>query len=220
MDLAALWHVGSSWTRDPIHVPCIGRWILNHRTTREAPVIFFIKSVSHFIFTVYLMSPGYARDMRWKSRYVLVLRCTNPANAIRCDKCFVVVLIGRSCLTVWDPMGCSLACQDPLSMGFLRQEYWNGLPFPSPGDLPDPGVELDPCIGRQILYHWATREDCDKCCDGWNWSFLIAALLTFGMDSCCGSSGAHCKVVSIILGFYSLDVSNNLPPSCHNQKCV
>ena len=100
MDLAALWHVGSSWTRDPIHVPCIGRWILNHRTTREAPVIFFIKSVSHFIFTVYLMSPGYARDMRWKSRYVLVLRCTNPANAIRCDKCFVVVLIGRSCLTV------------------------------------------------------------------------------------------------------------------------
>ena len=29
----------------------------------------------------------------------------------------------------------------PLSMRFLRQEYWNGLPFPSPGDLPDPGME-------------------------------------------------------------------------------
>ena len=28
-----------------------------------------------------------------------------------------------------------------LSMGFPRQEYWNGLPFPSPGDLPDPGIE-------------------------------------------------------------------------------
>ena len=27
-------------------------------------------------------------------------------------------------------------------MGFLRQEYWKGLPFPSPGDLPNPGVEL------------------------------------------------------------------------------
>ena len=33
------------------------------------------------------------------------------------------------------------ACQAPLSMGFSRQEYWNGLPFPSPGDLPDPGIE-------------------------------------------------------------------------------
>ena len=29
----------------------------------------------------------------------------------------------------------------PLSMGFSRQEYWSGLPFPSPGDLPNPGVE-------------------------------------------------------------------------------
>ena len=29
----------------------------------------------------------------------------------------------------------------PLSMGFSRQEYWSGLPFPSPGDLPDPGLE-------------------------------------------------------------------------------
>ena len=33
------------------------------------------------------------------------------------------------------------ARQDLLSMGFPRQEYWNGLPFPSAGDLPDPGIE-------------------------------------------------------------------------------
>ena len=31
--------------------------------------------------------------------------------------------------------------QVPLSMGFSRQEYWNGLPFPFPGDLPNPGIE-------------------------------------------------------------------------------
>ena len=31
--------------------------------------------------------------------------------------------------------------QAPPSMGFSRQEYWNGLPLPSPGDLPDPGIE-------------------------------------------------------------------------------
>ena len=35
----------------------------------------------------------------------------------------------------------TVAHQAPLSMGFLRQEYWIGLPFPSPGDLPDPGME-------------------------------------------------------------------------------
>ena len=35
----------------------------------------------------------------------------------------------------------TVAYQASLSMGFSRQEYWNGLPFPSPGDLPDPGIE-------------------------------------------------------------------------------
>jgi len=35
----------------------------------------------------------------------------------------------------------TVAYQVPLSMGFSRQEYWSGLPFPSAGDLPDPGIE-------------------------------------------------------------------------------
>ena len=35
----------------------------------------------------------------------------------------------------------TVADQAPLPMGFSRQEYWSGLPFPSPGDLPDPGFE-------------------------------------------------------------------------------
>ena len=39
-------------------------------------------------------------------------------------------------MTLW-----TVARQAPLSMGFHRQEYWNGLPFPSPGDLPDPGIK-------------------------------------------------------------------------------
>ena len=36
---------------------------------------------------------------------------------------------------------CIVACQAPLSKGFSRQEYWSGLPFPSPGDLLDPGIQ-------------------------------------------------------------------------------
>ena len=35
---------------------------------------------------------------------------------------------------------CTVAHQAPPSIGFSRQEYWSGLPFPSPGDLPDPGI--------------------------------------------------------------------------------
>ena len=42
--------------------------------------------------------------------------------------------------TLCDPLDC-IAHQAPLSLGFSRQEYWSGLPFPSPGDLPDPGIE-------------------------------------------------------------------------------
>ena len=36
----------------------------------------------------------------------------------------------------------TVSCQAALPIGFSRQEYWSGLPFPSPGNLPDPGIEL------------------------------------------------------------------------------
>ena len=41
-------------------------------------------------------------------------------------------------------MGCSLP--NSSVMGFSRQEYWNGLPFPSPGDVPDPGIEPESLV--------------------------------------------------------------------------
>ena len=47
--------------------------------------------------------------------------------------------VTQLCPTLCDPV--DIACQAPLSMGFSRQEYWSGLPFPSPGDLPNPGIE-------------------------------------------------------------------------------
>ena len=46
-----------------------------------------------------------------------------------------------------------VVCQLPLSMGFPREEYWSGLPFPSPGDLPDQGLNFGLPYRRQILYH-------------------------------------------------------------------
>ena len=47
--------------------------------------------------------------------------------------------VAQSCLpllTLW-----TVAYQAPLFMGFSKQEYWSGLPFPAPEDLPDPGIE-------------------------------------------------------------------------------
>ena len=49
-------------------------------------------------------------------------------------------LVAKSCPTLATPW--AIACQAPLSMGFSRQEYWKGLTFPSPGDCPNPGIEL------------------------------------------------------------------------------
>ena len=49
----------------------------------------------------------------------------------------------------------TVAHQAPLSMEFARQEYWIGLAFPIPGDLPNPGIEsyIVSYIGKGILYH-------------------------------------------------------------------
>ena len=57
------------------------------------------------------------------------------------------------CVMLW-----TVASQVPLSMGFSRQDYWSGLLFPLPGDLPDTGIEpaslMSPvCIVRWVLYH-------------------------------------------------------------------
>ena len=71
-----------------------------------------------------------------------------------------VGLVTQSCPTLASPW--TVARQAPLSMGFSRQESWNGLPFPMQGDLPDPGNEPESlassCIGQQIPYHCATWE--------------------------------------------------------------
>ena len=57
-----------------------------------------------------------------------------PESIILC--CCLVVKSYPTLATPW-----TIARQAPLSIGPSRQEYWSGLPFPSPGDLPDPGIE-------------------------------------------------------------------------------
>ena len=64
--------------------------------------------------------------------------------------------VAQSCPTLCDPMDGSLP--GPPSMGFSRQEYWSGLPFPSPGDLPNRDrTQVSRIPGRRFNL-WATRE--------------------------------------------------------------
>ena len=64
------------------------------------------------------------------------------------------------CVTPW-----TVAHQAPLYMEFSKQEYWSGMPFCFPGDLPDPGIELwfptlqaVSCVVGRFLTNWAIRE--------------------------------------------------------------
>ena len=61
------------------------------------------------------------------------IKCIQKIHQIRSDQSLSPVQLFA---TLW-----TVAYQAPLSMGFSREEYWSGLPFPSPGDLPNPGIE-------------------------------------------------------------------------------
>ena len=92
----------------------------------------------------------------------------------------------RLFVTAW-----TVAHQAPLSMGFSRPEYWSGLPFPSPGDLPNPGIEPVSCIAGRFFIIWATNQDMilkTHCRiqaftrDGSRWSALQASLSLFNRN--------------------------------------
>ena len=60
---------------------------------------------------------------------------------------------------------CTAARQDPLSMEFCRQQYWNGLPFPPPGELLDPGIEpASPALQMDALVLEPSSKPCCCCC--------------------------------------------------------
>ena len=71
-------------------------------------------------------------------------------------KCMLFML-SRSAVSdsLWPPW--TVAHQAPMSIGFFRQEYWNGLPFPSPRDLSDPGIKPRFPALQQIFIIWATK---------------------------------------------------------------
>ena len=74
---------------------------------------------------------------------ILFFGITLNAKLLGVSVCVCVcVLVTQSCLTLFVTRW-TVTCQAPLSMEFSRQGYWSGLPFTPPGDLPDPGIELE-----------------------------------------------------------------------------
>ena len=96
-----------------------------------------------------------------------------PMSALLCEgKVSVFFSVYLSCVCVLSCFSCvwlfetlwTVACQAPLSMGFLRQEYWSGLSCPLPGDLPHPGIEpvslMSPTLASGFFTTSATGKPC------------------------------------------------------------
>ena len=132
----------------------------------------------------------------WAQVYACVL------SRFSCERLFA---------TLW-----SVICQAPLSMGFSRQESWRGVPFPSPGDLPDPGIEpRSPALQADSLLSELTRtilvgvkkkgleRDLGrmvflmklKCCSAFFWSLFAQPpcflLVADGVIRLAGGKGSH-----------------------------
>ena len=82
--------------------------------------------------------------------------------------------MSSSFVTPW-----TAALQVPLSMGFSRQEYWSGLPFPPPGDLPDPGIKSVSPASPPLAGRFFTTEPPGKLSENYS---LIVKIMYF-----CGS---------------------------------
>ena len=70
--------------------------------------------------------------------------------------CMCVCVCTQLCPTLSSPW--TVACQAPLPMVFPRQEYWSGLSFPTPGDLPDPGIDPTSLASPALADRFFTTE--------------------------------------------------------------
>ena len=170
MGLVALQHVGSSWTRDLTHVSCIERQILYHWATREAQMLCFKPTFLLFhllqeILFFFFICSQFCHTLKWKglgfiSSSLSAIRVVSSAYlkllifllAIFIPIWFIQPCISHDVLAAWMILcvwGVKVALGVWLfetswtlqSMEFSRPEYWSGQPFPSPGDLPNPGTE-------------------------------------------------------------------------------
>ena len=126
---------GSSRLRNWTHVSCIGRWILYHWVTWEALSGLIRHQIPHATWKMF-----FAKSYHWVQFTVhfpfLIPECllSLPFSLVTKKKRKSSVMSDSA--TPW-----TVTYQAPPTMGFSGQEYWSGLPFPFPGDLPHPGIK-------------------------------------------------------------------------------
>ena len=127
----------SSLTRDQTHIPRIARWILNHWTTREVPPftfsikVFNTVEMSHYNFVFFFKN-------------LTLWQITSPHTITCLGNIFFSDRIEVKVKRKWKSLSRVHLFVTPWtvqSMAFSRPEHWSGQPFPSPGDLPNPGIE-------------------------------------------------------------------------------
>ena len=139
MVFALHWHESAMGVRPA--VPLLGIHSEESRTERDTHTPVFIAAL-FTIAMLFFSVPAARTPSPWRFRLPAL---TIPPGVnffffffLPLSQPLWVMLLSRVWLLVTP---CTVARQAPLSMGFSRQEYWSGLPFPSPGDFPDPGIK-------------------------------------------------------------------------------
>ena len=119
----------------------LDQWGLEMWTHLQCMCVFFVFWSCYTAYRILAPQPGIEpRSLQWQSR---VLTAGPPGNVL-CVWIWVYVCIcvlsRFSHVWLFESLW-TVAHQAPLSMGFSSQEYWSGLPCPSPGDLPNPRIE-------------------------------------------------------------------------------
>ena len=116
----------------------------------------------------------------------------------------------------------TVAHQAPLSMEFSRQEYWSGLPFPTPGHLPDPGIKPTSLESPALAGGFLTTEPLGKPYHGITAiQFFLFILWLLALVSCCYwllSLSVSCFVLLILFSSSLLFIISASIPHIHNRK--
>ena len=149
-------------------IPLISRILLFHLScTTDVPffLIYLLSSILKFLFQLQEMISLNGKDQSLIQGISLAnLPYNSPQTRGMFEKRYKYSIVCQLLSHVlFIAIAWTVAHQAPLSMGFSRQEYWSGLPFPSPGDLPHPGIEpgspvlqanslLSESAGKQVQY--------------------------------------------------------------------
>ena len=146
---------GSSWPRNQTRVSCIAGGFFTNGAIRKA--LDYVKELKS--------QPGYGRLPRillfWSNVKMSQFHTSKVNSHILDGQMLIVICLLCSYLLsrVWffaTPW--TVTQQAPLSMGFSRQEYWSGLLFPTPGELPDPGIKLASLVSPTLVGRYFITE--------------------------------------------------------------